>query len=44
MNINRDWESLETKFCSVCVFLITTPMQQAFRARIRPFPLALGQP
>ncbi len=25
MNINRDYVSLETKFCSVCVFLIVTP-------------------
>ncbi len=25
MNINRDQESLETKFSSVCVFLISTP-------------------
>ena len=25
MNINRDYISLETKFCSVCVFLIVTP-------------------
>ncbi len=24
MNINRDYVSLETKFCSVCVFLIVT--------------------
>ena len=25
MNINRDWESLETKFGWVCVLLIATP-------------------
>ncbi len=25
MNINRGYVSLETKFCSVCVFLIVTP-------------------
>ena len=25
MNRNRDYVSLETKFCSVCVFLIVTP-------------------
>ena len=25
MNINRDYVSLEIKFCSVCVFLIITP-------------------
>ncbi len=25
MNINRDCVSLETKFCSVCVFSIVTP-------------------
>ncbi len=25
MNINRDYVSLKTKFCSVCVFLIVTP-------------------
>ena len=25
MNINRDCVSLETKFCSVCVFLIVIP-------------------
>ncbi len=25
MNIYRDYVSLETKFCSVCVFLIVTP-------------------
>ena len=25
MNINRDYVSLETKFCSVCVFLIVNP-------------------
>ncbi len=25
MNINRDYESLRTKFCSVCVLLIVTP-------------------
>ena len=25
LNINRDYVSLETKFCSVCVFLIVTP-------------------
>ena len=27
MNINRDYVSLETKFCSVCVFLIVTPSE-----------------
>ncbi len=25
MNINHDYVSLETEFCSVCVFLIVTP-------------------
>ena len=25
MNINRDYVSVETKFCPVCVFLIVTP-------------------
>ncbi len=25
MSINSDYVSLETKFCSVCVFLIVTP-------------------
>ena len=33
MNINRDYVSLETKFCSVCVF--NRYSQQAFRVRIR---------
>ena len=41
MNIYRDYGSLETKLCSVCVFLIVTP-SKAFRARIRLFPFARG--
>ncbi len=32
MNINRDYVSLETKFCSVCVFLIVTASRLAFRS------------
>ncbi len=43
INISRDYLSLETKFCSVCVFLIVTPMR-AFCARIRLFRFARGQP
>ena len=42
MNINRDYVSLETKFCSVCVF--SRHSQQAYRARIRLFRFARGQP
>ena len=43
MNINRDYVSLETKFCAVCVFLIVPQAsQQAFRARIRLFRFARG--
>jgi hypothetical protein len=37
MNINRDWESLETKFGWVCVFLIATP-GKLFALVFDPFP------
>ena len=42
-NINRDKESLGTKFCSVCIF--NRHSEQAFRARIRlfRFPFASEQ-
>ncbi len=42
MNINRDYVSLETKFCIVCIF--NPHSQQAFRTRIRLFRSARGQP
>ena len=38
MNINRDQESLETKFCSVCVFLIATS-SKLFALLFDLFPL-----
>ncbi len=38
MNIIRDWESLHTKFCSVCVFLIVTP-SKLFKLVFDPFSL-----
>ena len=41
MNINREYVSLETKFC-LCFF--NRLSQQAFRARIRLFHFARGQP
>ncbi len=40
MNINRDYVSLETKFCSVCVFLIVTPSK--LFALVFDFPLCSG--
>ena len=49
MNVNRDYVSLETEFCFVCVFLIVTPSKLFalvfdFSARIRLFRFAQGQP
>ncbi len=41
MNINRDYVSLETKFC-LCIF--NRHFQQAFRGGIRLFRFARGQP
>ncbi len=43
MNINRDYVSLETKLCSVCAYF-DRHSQQGFRARIRLFRFAWGQP
>ena len=40
MNINRDYVSLETKFCSVCVFLIVIPSK--LFALVLDFPVLLG--
>ena len=40
MNINRDYLSLETKFCSVCVFLIVTPNVNS--RSYSTFPLCSG--
>ncbi len=37
MNINRDYVSLETKFCSVCVFLIATPSKVSHSYSTFPF-------
>ena len=39
MNINRDYVSLETKYCYVCVFLIVTP-SKLFALVF--FPLCVG--
>ncbi len=41
MNINRDYVSLETKFCSVCVFLIVTSCSKLF-ALVFDFSALLG--
>ena len=38
MNINRNYVSLETKFCSVCVFLIVT-LTASFSRSYSTFPL-----
>ena len=38
MNINRDKESLDQILFDLCIF--NRHCQQAFRARIRPFPFA----
>ena len=40
MNINRDYVSLETKFCSVCVFLVVTPSKLS--ALVFDFSALLG--